>query len=254
MNLNDVTPLILTFNEAPNIERTLAKLSWAEKIIVVDSHSTDETLDILSQYPAVEVHFRTFDSFAAQCNFGLIKARTEWVLSLDADYVLSDALIDEIRMLSPTETLAGYRVSFVTCVLGHSLKRGLYPERTVLYRKSLASYRSDGHAHRVQIDGATWPLKSYILHDDRKSFSRWLFSQDKYALDEAMKLERLPFVEMALQDRLRSLYIPAPLVVLVYTLFVRGMIFQGLPGWYYVLQRLVAEALLSLRLIERRLL
>ncbi len=254
MNLNDVTPLILTFNEAPNIERTLAKLSWAEKIIVVDSHSTDETLDILGRYPAVEVHFRAFDSFAAQCNYGLSKVRTAWVLSLDADYVLADALAEEIRMLSPSMTHAGYRVGFVTCVLGHPLKWGLYPERTVLYRKDLASYRSDGHAHRVQVAGPTRPLNSCILHDDRKSFSRWLSSQDKYALDEAKKLEAMSFGNMPFQDQLRSLLIPAPLIVLAYTLFVRGMIFQGLPGWYYVFQRVVAEALLSLRLIERKLL
>ncbi len=254
MNLNDVTPLILTFNEAPNIERTLAKLSWAQRIIVVDSHSTDETLDILGRHPAVEVHFRAFDSFADQCNYGLSKVRTEWVLSLDADYVLADALVEEIRMLSPSMTLAGYRVSFVTCVLGHALKWGLYPERTVLYRKCLASYRSDGHAHRVQVGGPTGHLNSCILHDDRKSFYRWLSSQDKYALDEAKKLEAMPFGVMPLQDQLRSLLIPAPLIVLVYTLFVRGMIFQGLPGWYYVFQRVVAEALLSLRLIERKLL
>lgn len=253
MNLNDVTPLILTFNEAPNIERTLARLSWAKKIIVVDSHSTDETLEILARYPAVEVHFRTFDSFADQCNFGLSKVTTEWVLSLDADYVLEEAMVDELRLLSPSTTLAGYRVRFVTCVLGHPLKWGLYPERTVLYKKDLASYRSDGHAHRVQVDGSTGLLDSYICHDDRKSFSRWLASQDKYALDEAKKLEAMSMRDMPLQDQLRSFLILAPLAVLIYTLFVRGMIFQGLPGWYYVFQRVVAETLLSLRLIERKL-
>jgi len=254
MNLPDITPLILTFNEAPNIERTLARLSWAEKIIVVDSHSTDETLDILARHPAVEVHFRAFDSFAAQCNFGLSKVTTEWVLSLDADYVLEETLVDEFRTLSPLKTLAGYRVRFVTCVLGHPLKWGLYPQRTVLYRKDVASYVCDGHAHRVQLLGPSEQLDSRILHDDRKSFSRWLSSQDKYALDEAKKLEATPFGDMPLQDQLRSLIIVAPFIVMAYTLFVRGMIFQGLPGWYYVFQRVVAEALLSLRLIERKLL
>ena len=88
--LSDITPLILTFNEAPNIRRTLEQLSWAQEIVVVDSFSTDETLAIATTLPRTRVVHREFDSFAGQCNFGLQCARTEWVLSLDADYVLSD--------------------------------------------------------------------------------------------------------------------------------------------------------------------
>ena len=88
--LSDVTPLILTFNEAPNLWRTLEKLAWARQALIVDSFSTDETLDIARKFPQVRIVQREFDTFAGQCNFGLQKIDTEWVLSLDADYVLSD--------------------------------------------------------------------------------------------------------------------------------------------------------------------
>jgi glycosyltransferase involved in cell wall biosynthesis len=82
MILEKITPLILTYNEENNISRTLEKLKWASKIIVIDSYSTDKTLEILSQYPQVEVFPRKFDTHATQWNYGLEKVVTEWVLSL----------------------------------------------------------------------------------------------------------------------------------------------------------------------------
>lgn len=91
-----ISALILTYNEAPNIGRTLERLAWADEIVVIDSFSTDETLEIIGKFPRTRVLQRKFDTFAGQCNFGLENVRTDWVLSLDADYVLSDELIAEI--------------------------------------------------------------------------------------------------------------------------------------------------------------
>ncbi|MGH8650120.1 MAG: glycosyltransferase [Burkholderiales bacterium] len=66
--LENITPLILTYNEAPNIERTLRQLTWAKRIVVVDSFSTDETLDILKEFQQVQVYQRKFDTAASQDN------------------------------------------------------------------------------------------------------------------------------------------------------------------------------------------
>src|SRR5580765_6230815 len=104
--MDDVTPMVLTFNEAPNIVRTLEKLTWARQILVVDSFSTDETVQLAQRLPQVQVVQRRFDSFADQCNFGLNQIRSKWVLSLDADYVLSDALIEELGALEPADGTA----------------------------------------------------------------------------------------------------------------------------------------------------
>ncbi|KKJ00273.1 hypothetical protein PROH_11335 [Prochlorothrix hollandica PCC 9006 = CALU 1027] len=71
MNLADITPLILTYNEEENIDRTLSKLTWASQILIIDSYSTDRTLEITQSYSKVRVLQRQFDSFADQCNFGL---------------------------------------------------------------------------------------------------------------------------------------------------------------------------------------
>ncbi|MFM7326188.1 MAG: glycosyltransferase, partial [Nodosilinea sp.] len=109
MQLKNITPLILTYNEAPNIDRTLACLTWASQIVVIDSFSTDDTLAIVQRYPQVQVYQRVFDSFAEQCNFGLTHITTPWTLSLDADYQVSSTLVDEIRLLPDNPVVNGFR-------------------------------------------------------------------------------------------------------------------------------------------------
>src|SRR4051794_39411210 len=86
--------VILTKNEEPNIKRVMDRLQWLERVVVIDSFSTDATLEILRCYPNAAVHQRAFDTHAKQWNYGLSLCNTEWILSLDADYVLNDAFVD----------------------------------------------------------------------------------------------------------------------------------------------------------------
>lgn len=251
--LIDVTPLILTFNEAPNLRRTLERLAWAKEILVVDSFSTDETLDIARNFPQVRIVQRKFDSFAGQCNFGLQQIRTEWVLSLDADYVLSDGLIEELTRLQPEPDQAGFRARFTYCIHSHSLRASLYPPRTVLYRRTQALYHDEGHGHRVQIDGKVANLENVILHDDRKPLDRWLSEQNRYAQKEARYLQGTPVQRLNRADHIRRKILLAPVLVFLYTAFGKGLILDGWPGWYYILQRVLAEITLSLRLLDEKL-
>ncbi|MEH2374710.1 glycosyltransferase family 2 protein [Nostoc sp.] len=248
--LEEITPLILTYNEDPNINRTLQCLAWAKKIIVIDSYSTDETLKILYSYPQIEVFQKKFDSFASQCNYGLGKISSEWVLSLDSDYVLTDELIHEINALQAETDTNSYSVRFKYCVFGKPLRRTLLPPRTVLYKREKAIYKDDGHAHRVWVKGNSATLTAYIHHDDRKPLSRWLWAQDRYMVIEAKKLLETPESELSLGDRIRRQKIFAPLIILFYCLIIKGGILDGWHGWYYAFQRVLAEILLSIRLIE----
>jgi glycosyltransferase involved in cell wall biosynthesis len=250
--LEKITPLILTYNEAPNIDRTLQQLKWAKEIIIIDSFSTDETLEIISSYSQVKVIQHPFESFASQCNFGLSKVETDWVLSLDADYVLSQELIDEIKLISALSDIDAYIVPFKYCVYGKPLRGTLYPSRKVLYRKNKGIYENDGHAHRVTINGNIQPLEHYIYHDDRKPLSRWLWAQDRYMVIEAKKLLETPDRELSWGDRIRKQKIIAPFIILIYCLVIKGGIFDGWQGWYYAFQRTLAELLLAIHLIETK--
>jgi glycosyltransferase involved in cell wall biosynthesis len=251
--LDQVTPLILTLNEAPNIARTLDKLNWAQRIVVIDSGSTDETLEILRSYPRVQVIQHPFTDFASQCNYGLTRIADPWVLSLDADYELTDELVKELEALAPSAEVAGYRASFIYRIHGRALRGTLYPARTVLYRKDRASYRNEGHGHRVSVDGRVAPLNGCIYHDDRKPLARWFSSQCRYARDEVDHLLGPRRGPLTSSDRIRMMGWPAPIGVLFYTLFAKGCLLDGWPGWYYVLQRVVAEAMIALEIIDRRL-
>lgn len=248
---SDITPLLLTYNEEPNIARTLERLHWATEIIVIDSFSTDKTLEILSSDPRIQVYQRKFDTFANQCNYGLTKITSDWVLSMDADYVLSQSLVEELQSLEFSDEMDAYAVGFVYCVFGKPLRATLLPPRKVLYRREKARYEEDGHAHQVSIlGGRVSMLKNKIEHDDRKSLSRWIASQDKYMIIEAKKITETPAHELSFPDRIRKKKILAPFVVFFYCLFVKKGILDGRAGWYYVFQRTFAEILLSIRLLE----
>ncbi|MBD2129867.1 glycosyltransferase family 2 protein [Microcoleus sp. ZQ-A2] len=248
--IEQVTPLILTFNESPNIDRTLQQLTWAKRIVVIDSYSTDTTLEILRSYPQVEIFKREFDTFANQCNYGLQQVKTEWVLSIDADYVVTEQLITEIKALPKNSLADGYFARFKYCIFGKPLRATLLPPREILFRREKAIYVDDGHAHQVRVNGNSATLSSYIHHDDRKPLSRWLWAQDRYMIIETQKLLKTPDSELSFGDRIRRQQILAPFVILFYCLILNKGILDGWAGWYYALQRMLAEIMLSIRLIE----
>jgi glycosyltransferase involved in cell wall biosynthesis len=250
---DQITPLVLTFNEAPNVGRVLDRLTWARRIVVVDSGSTDDTLAVVARYPQAEVLHRPFDSFARQCNFGLAHVATEWVLSLDADYVLSEALVAEIGRLDPAAPPVGYRARFRYGILGRTLRGTLYPPRTVLYRRAAARYEDDGHGHRVRVEGPVADLAGTILHDDRKPLDHGLRSQARYADLEVEKLLATPAERLGRVDRLRRLGWLVPFLTPAYCLLAKGLLLDGRAGLHYTYQRTHAELLLALKLLDRRL-
>jgi glycosyltransferase involved in cell wall biosynthesis len=252
--LTEITPLILTYNEAPNLGRTLEQLSWAKDIVVVDSFSTDETLEIAESHPQVRVVQREFDNHAAQWNFGLTQCGADWVLALDADYVLTDELIVELQTFQPAFGVSAYTARFAYCVAGRRLRGTLYPPHAVLFRNGDCHFAQIGHKQQLQMTGPTNWLRGIILHDDRKPLSRWFWAQDRYASMEVDKLLTKTIAELNFRDRLRLCIVIVPALVFFYTLFAKGLILDGWPGWFYVFQRTYVELLLSLRLLEGKML
>jgi glycosyltransferase involved in cell wall biosynthesis len=250
---DSITPVILTFNEAANIGRTMEKLHWAKDIVIVDSLSSDDTLSIIAGFPMVRVFQRKFESHFSQWNFALKETgiTTDWVLALDADYILTEEFIDELKSLDSDTNTMGFRANFIYCVYGYRLGGSVYPPVTVLFRRAQAAYRQDGHTQRLMVDGDIRNLNSSILHDDRKSLSQWLASQDRYMKLEVNKLKQADWKQLGWADRLRKLRVVFPFIMFFYCLFVKGAIFDGSAGLYYSFQRMMAEILLSLRLIQR---
>lgn len=251
--LDNVTVLILTYNEEANIGQTLKLLSRFRRIVVLDSNSSDKTEHIVRGFANATLYHRPFDQHAAQWNYGLCccNIETEWVLALDADYAVSANLVNEIEALDPDPEVSGYRIAFNYCVNGRRLSSSLYPAHVVLFRREQGRYEQHGHTQRLALDGRIANLQSRIDHDDRKSLARWVFSQYRYSKLEADYVLACPHSGLRAIDRIRRTGIWAPFFVFLYTLIWKRCIFDGWAGWLYVLQRTLAETMITLEIVDR---
>jgi glycosyltransferase involved in cell wall biosynthesis len=253
MTPSEITPVILTYNEAPNLERCLATLGWAAEIIVLDSGSTDETQQIATAHKNVRWLQRDFDDHTSQWNHAVAEAQTPWVLSLDADYLTPEDFVDEVMHLSDEPT--AWFGSFRYLIHGRALSASLYPPRALLFRRDSCEYVQDGHTQLLKISkGASGALKCVFAHDDRKPLQRWIASQFRYATLEAEKLGAADYNSLRMQDKLRKMIFFAAPLTLIYTLVVKRAVLDGWRGMYYTTQRVLAEVMLALCLLERRIL
>lgn len=250
--LDQITPVILTRDEEANIGRTLAQLAWANDVVLVDSLSTDRTLDIAGEFPNVRVFRRALDTLAGQTTYGLQQVRTPWVLLLDADYFVPDSFAEEARALEPGTEIRAYRAKFDYAVNGRKLRASLYPARLVLLHREHTTVWQDGHTPRFLADGGVATLQTKLVHDDRKDFARFLARQKKYMREEAEKLRQADPRALSIAGRIRKLIVIAPFAVVFHTLFVKGLILDGRAGLRYVWERFVAEVMLSRELLRRR--
>ena len=116
----------------------------------------------------------------------------------------------------------------------------------------MGCYRNDGHGHRIVLSGPVRPLRQPIFHDDRKPLQRWLASQGRYQAIEAAKLRSTPSGQLSLADRLRKHTPLAPFAALLFCLLWKGGLLDGWRGWAYAQQRMCAELLLNLMLLDSR--
>ena len=248
--LDAITPVILAGDEEANIGRTLAALAWARDVVVVDSLSKDSTVEIAGSFPNVRVVQRAIDTLADQWTFAVAEAKTPWVLTLDADYFVPPDFVRELESL-PLD-VAGYEAEFKYAINGKPLRASLYTPRAVLLRRDRAEFYMDGHTQRVSVNGIVARLNTKLVHDDRKSFARFVERQRRYMRDEAQKLRTVDPRTLNLAARVRKLVVVAPFAVLFHTLFVKGLILDGVAGLRYTWERFVAELILSRELLGVR--
>ncbi len=241
--LSEVTPVILTRDEEANIGRTLAQLTWAREVIVLDSESTDRTRAIAESFANVRFAVRPFDDLASQWNAAVALATTNWILTLDADYFVPNALVHEIDALQPDAD--AYEAEFVYAIDGRPLRASLYTPRAVLLRRGAFEIFMDGHTQRVRVQGKVGRLRERIVHDDRKDLRRFIDRQRRYMRDEAAKLRAARWRDLPASGKVRKLRVVAPFAVALHALLVKRT------GWRYALERVIAELILSRELFRR---
>lgn len=157
---------IICFNEETNLRRSLKSVSWADEIIVVDSLSQDRTPEIAKEYTG-QVFERGWTGYRDQKNFALSKSRGEWVLSLDADEEVSEALRDEILgEISQPEAKQGYRIPRRSYYQGRWINHsGFYPDRQLrLFRRASGTWVGGRVHERVEVRGSVGLLRNDLLH------------------------------------------------------------------------------------------
>jgi glycosyltransferase involved in cell wall biosynthesis len=178
---------IVTFNEEANLARTLASVAWADQIVIVDSGSTDRTLEIARSFNATVLD-RPWPGFAAQKNFALSQCSGDWILSLDADEELSPELQQEIRQtlsMRPPPFDAFY-LKRRNLFLGRWIKHGgFYPDPKLrLFRRTLSTPAQfeDRPVHEtIRFAGPTATLDFDILHHAYPTLSSYIEHMDRYS-------------------------------------------------------------------------
>jgi glycosyltransferase involved in cell wall biosynthesis len=188
----DIAVIILTFNEEKNIAQALeSACGWANEIFLLDSGSTDRTLDIASRY-GCHLAENPFENYAKQRNYALdqLPIRTEWVLFLDADEWLPDALKQEISTLvvnSPEEN--GFYINRRLIWMGRWIRRGYYPSWILrLFRRGKGRCEDRAVNEHLLVEGKTGKLHNDFMHENRKGVTEWIAKHNGYATREAQEL------------------------------------------------------------------
>lgn len=250
--LENITPVVLTYNEEPNISRTLDALRWAQTVVVLDSGSTDKTKEIVSSYDNVQWFERAFDNHQAQWEHAIhgTGIASEYVLALDADMQVTDAFKDELEETFLPGNFAGGDVPFAYCYYGRTLRGSLYPDQVRVFRRQDLLLTQLDHSQHFAVSGTVYRFRNRLIHDDRKPLERWVTAQVSYQeLNEAAIRNGGP---SRLRDYLRRSGLMPPVIGL-FAYFRSGGPFGGAASARYAYERIVCESLLAIRLMNSRL-
>ena len=274
MIMTDISVIILTYNEEPNIAQALESVQgWARQIFVLDSYSTDRTLEIASRYSCTVVQNR-FEDYSKQRNFALeqLPIAGEWAFFLDADEWIPRELREEISTLlasNPPEN--GFFANRRLFWMGKWIRRGYYPTWILrLFRFGKARCEDRPVNEHLVVEGATGYLKNDFIHEDRKGVTDWIAKHNGYATREALELfkksstdlqmtvrfwgtqaERKRWIRYRVWNRLPPLV--RPVLYYFYRFIFQGGFFDGKTAFaYHFLQGLWFPMLIDIKYLEMK--
>jgi glycosyltransferase involved in cell wall biosynthesis len=272
--MTDLAIIILTYNEERNIAQALKSVSgWAHQVFVLDSFSSDQTLDVATSYHAICCQHR-FDGFVKQRNYALdyLPISTKWVFFLDADEWLTDDLKQEIDdLIIQNADESGFYIKRRFIWMGKWVRHGYYPTWLLrMMRVGKGRWEARSVNEHLVVDGKVGYLKNDIIHEDHRSVSEWILKHNSYAELEARERfqpypqnKQLParlFGTQAerkrwLRDRVWNHLPPLlrPLLYFTYRILIRGGFLDGSRAFsYHVLQALWYPMLIDIKYLELR--
>ena len=177
-----LTVVVITYNEEDRLRRCLESVAWADELIVVDAGSDDKTVEIARGFTD-HVIIRPWSGFAAQKNFGLERARSDWILSLDADEEVSAELRREITdVLGSDRSVDGFRVARRNIFWDRWVRHGrLYPDWQVrLFRRGRGRFVERDVHEAVEVAGPVGQLGGDLVHRSYRDVADFLTRTDHY--------------------------------------------------------------------------
>lgn len=220
--------IVICHDEEQKIRRCLKSVEWCDEIVVVDSYSTDRTVEICREFTDRIIQ-RPWPGYVEQKRFALSQARHEWVLNVDADEEVSPALRDEIRAVLRTNDPAvdGYYVPRLVHYLGRWWRRGWYPSaRLRLFRKHRVQWGGRNPHEKVLLDGTAGRLHGDLLHFTYEDVRAHLQAVNRLSEDAGREMagdgQRRRLSDLVLRPAWRCLRFS----------LVQGCVWYGVPGLF----------------------
>jgi glycosyltransferase involved in cell wall biosynthesis len=255
-----VSVIIAVRNEAKNLPRCLQALNEFGEVYVIDSQSTDDTVEIARSHGAHVVQFHYAGGWPKKRQWAMntLPMAYDWILLLDADEALTPELSEEIRSAISSPAINGYSIQLRTCFLGRTLRHGdVGLWKLALFRRGKGRYEcrlkeqdasmADMEVHEhVVVEGATAKLRNPLIHHNVESLSRYIQKHDQYSNWESHVLLRrgddkeLPPSLLGTQAQRRRwlkrklFAVPgSPVLLFLYRYVLRFGFLDGVPGLIY---------------------
>ncbi len=209
--MQGVTAIIICKNESQNIASAIESVLWASEVLIVDSFSTDNTLEIAGKYP-VKILQHPFENYSVQRNWATDQAANNWILMLDADERITPELAREIpQLLQGTPTHHAYEIFRNNYFMGERVRfSGWQNDRVVrLFNREHCRYSAKSVHEELVVPGGKGKLKYKIIHYTYKDLPHYLEKWDNYtwlsARDKAARTKKVTLFHLALKPMVRFL-------------------------------------------------
>ncbi len=184
-----VSAVLIVMNEAAILENTLRALQWCDEIVVVDSGSTDGTVALCEQY-GCKVFYKAFEGFGEQKRFAVAQAEHEWILSIDADEVLSEGLQTEIQaaLAQPHIAEAGFYLPRTLIFWGEKIRSEYKVPCLRLFHRQKGEVTPDKVHETIKVSGEIGSFKNPIWHDSYRSIHDYFHKFNKYTTLAAQEI------------------------------------------------------------------
>lgn len=245
-----ISVIVSVKNEELNLPDCLDKLESFSEVIVVDSMSTDKTPEIVKSYDYQLVNFSWDGKFPKKRNWTLrnVELKNDWLLFLDADEILTQSFIDEIKRVISNTTHNSFWLNYNNFFMGKELKHGDKMKKLALFKKGYGEYEKieedswsnldmEIHEHPI-IEGSAGTIVSPIIHNDYKGLEHYIAKHNAYSSWEAkryLSLQSDSLVNFTKRQKIKYGLINTgllPFIYFFYSYFIKLGIFDGKSGYY----------------------